>query len=331
MLHPRRRAAAPRLTRRVVALFALAGLWVGMPAAAKLCGDDVGGNDVPCACGDIVVSDVVLGDDPVSREVCPHDGLIVRAADARDGLLIDLHGRALRGSGQGAAVRVVAGGAGGARVVSSGGTARLEGFEDGVVGRGSNSVGLIEDLLIATSRRDGVRVTADDFVIRRVEVRDAGRDGFGLGGRGFQIDATRSVDSKRFGYFVMGDSGIIGRADAGNVALGSGHAGFNVMGAGHALTNCTAQGGGRVGLHLQAAQLTVRGCQAHANAGNGIEGVGNRWRLQDNLAADNRGDGIAVRGSRLADAGGNRGERNGNDEPGRPAVQCEIDGAACAL
>ena len=32
---------------------------------AKNCGDDVAGQDVPCACGDTVVSDVALNGDPV--------------------------------------------------------------------------------------------------------------------------------------------------------------------------------------------------------------------------------------------------------------------------
>ena len=49
-------------------------LWLApIGAHAKLCGDNVGGHDVPCACGDVVVSDLTLTDDPVARTVCPHD------------------------------------------------------------------------------------------------------------------------------------------------------------------------------------------------------------------------------------------------------------------
>ena len=41
-------------------------LFTVSPAQAKLCGDDVQGQDVPCACGDTLVSGVVLSDDPVT-------------------------------------------------------------------------------------------------------------------------------------------------------------------------------------------------------------------------------------------------------------------------
>ena len=33
-----------------------------VPAGAKNCGDDVDGVDVPCSCGDIVVSDLVMNE-----------------------------------------------------------------------------------------------------------------------------------------------------------------------------------------------------------------------------------------------------------------------------
>ncbi len=61
-------------------------------ATAKLCGNHVGGRRVPCACGDIVASDLVLTDDPVGNSVCPGDGLIVRAIGATHGVTVDLRG-----------------------------------------------------------------------------------------------------------------------------------------------------------------------------------------------------------------------------------------------
>ena len=88
-----------RLTR--IAQIACVALSLASPAtraAAKLCGDDVNGQDIPCACGDILASSVVLGDDPVTTEVCPRDGLLVRAQDERSAIRLDLHGHTLRGS-----------------------------------------------------------------------------------------------------------------------------------------------------------------------------------------------------------------------------------------
>ncbi|MGH7788011.1 MAG: right-handed parallel beta-helix repeat-containing protein [Candidatus Binatia bacterium] len=314
----------------------LAGLGLGLaaagnPAAAKLCGDSVDGQDVPCACGDVLVSNLQLTDDPVASEVCAEDGLIVRAPDARRGLVIDLRGATLRGSGRsgGSGIRVIAGGPGGARIVSSGGVATISGYDDGITARGSDTVALIEDLVVADSARDAVRITGRDFEIRRVEARRARRDGFGLGGSGFLITDTRAADCGRFGYFVMGDTGTIGRSGAGNLAERSGNSGFNIMGAGHTLAECAAREGRKDGVFLQAIGLDVRSCRAEANQGTGIAGMGSTWRLADNVALDNAGDGIAVRGTGLTDEGGNRGEKNRGGE--RPtAVQCAINGTACA-
>jgi hypothetical protein len=319
----RARGAAPALLVCI--------LWAS-PLAAKLCGDDVDGHDVPCACGDVVVSNVVLDGDPVvAGPACAHDGLVVRAPDLPHALVIDLHGHTLRGSGTGVGVRVVAGGPGGARVISSAGSATITGFQDGVVARGTDTVGLVEDIVVTQSGRDGLRISGPDFVIRRAEVRDAKRDGFALGGRNFQIAETQASDCGRFGYFVMGNSGQVGRAGAANVAERSGTAGFNVMGAGHALAECTARAGGKAGIHLQATQLDLRDCQATDNAGNGIEGLGNHWHLAGNEALRNGGDGIAVRGVELIDAGGNRGADNRGEDRQRGAVQCAISGTPCAL
>jgi len=42
------------------ALFTFLSLALPLTVNAKLCGDDVGGQDVPCACGDVVVSDLAM-------------------------------------------------------------------------------------------------------------------------------------------------------------------------------------------------------------------------------------------------------------------------------
>src|SRR5262249_29539035 len=125
---------------RVATVGAAVALLVAARASAKFCGDDVAGQDVPCACGDILVSSVVLTNDPVVTEVCPRDGLLVRAQDDRSALRIDLNGRALHGSGIGTGLRVLNGGPGGLRIVSSGGSATIEGFGDGITSRGGDNL-----------------------------------------------------------------------------------------------------------------------------------------------------------------------------------------------
>src|SRR3989442_3213738 len=154
---------------RVPLVLAVAVLLVAPQAGAKLCGDNVGGRDVPCACGDTVVSDVTLGDDPVVDAVCPADGLIVRAPSSPVGVTVDLRGKTLRGSGNGAGVWVVNGGVGGARIVSSGGPATIEGFRDGILGQGSDTVRLIDGVVTSHSVRDGIRVGGDNYEVRNSE------------------------------------------------------------------------------------------------------------------------------------------------------------------
>jgi hypothetical protein len=325
---------ADRSARRELGVLGLvfAGSLMAASVSAKLCGDDVEGADVPCACGDIVVSSVALDADPVVHgPPCAHDGLVVRAPESRRAVIVDLRGATLRGSGAGAGIRIVAGGPGGGRVISSGAPGTIAGFGDGIVARGSDTVALIEDVVVIDNRRDGLRISGPDFEIRRVDVRGAHRDGFALGGRGFRIAQTRAADCGRFGYSVMGHAGQIGRAGAGNVAERSGEAGFNIMGGGHALADCTAAFGRKSGVHLQALDLEVRGCRATDNGGDGIEGVGSQWRIAGNEAMRNAGDGIAVRGVGLLDEGGNRGADNRGAAGTREVVQCAISGTPCTL
>lgn len=321
------RARGIRLGLVCGALLALAA-----PVPAALCGDAVDGVDVPCACGDVVVSSTVLSAaDPVTQTRCAHDGLIIKAADGIGGLRLDLQGHTLRGSGAGVGLRVLSGGPGGTRIVSTGGVATLDGFDDGVVARGPDTLALLEDVTVRDSRRDGVRLTGSEFVVRRVTAERSGRDGFALAGRGFEVSATFARDSGRYGYFVMGDSGLIGGAGDGNVAERSGTAGFNLMGAGHTLADCVASAGMKDGVVLHATQLEIRDCVAAGNGADGIVGNGSRMRLAGNLARDNGGAGLAVRGGALTDAGGNRGTNNGTGAGEREAVQCEIGGTPCVL
>ena len=129
----------------------------------------------------------------------------------------------------------------------------------------------------------------------------------------------------------MGHGAEIGRGGGGNIAERSGDAGFNVMGGGHAITECTATFGRKSGVHLQVVDIDLRGCRASDNGGDGIEGVGNYWRIGSNEALRNAGDGIAVRGVGLVDEGGNSGSDNGAGTESREAVQCAISGRPCTL
>jgi hypothetical protein len=305
--------------------------WFRFPASAnaKFCGSDVGGQRVACACGDTVVSDLVLTDDPVGISVCPGDGLVVRSINATHGVTIDLRGKTLRGSGRGTGVWILYGGPGGARLISRGGPATVAGFRDGVVGHGLDSVILIDGIIAASSRRDGIRVEAVGYHIRTTEARDSGRHGFFLMGSGYRVTSTRSVNSLHFGYLIMGTGAVIGAPGAGNAARFSGAAGFNLTGAGHQLAECVAESGAKEGVRLNAMHSQVSGCIAQGNEGDGIVGANANLAMAGNRAMNNGDNGIVVWGRGLEDHGGNMGSGNGALHPERTAAECEIGGASC--
>jgi hypothetical protein len=299
-------------------------------ASAKLCGDDVGGQDVPCACGDTVVSDVRLDADPVASTVCPADALIVRAPDAADSLSIDLGGQTLRGSGAGVGLWVLHGGPGGARIVSTGGSATIQGFRDGVVAHGPPSIALLEHVIVRDSGRDGVRLfDVNGATVRNAEVFDSGRDGFTVGGKDYVMTSTRAVNSTRHGYHLMGGGARIGLMGAGNVAEGSGKRGFALMGMGHRLLECVATGSGLDGVRLAGAGYEIMDCQAWDNGRDGISGRGMGWTLTGNQANDNEQNGIVVLGSDMTDGGGNTGTGNQGLHQRSPVAQCEIANTPC--
>lgn len=317
-----KRRAVPTLVG--ILLFAAAG-----PAAAKFCGDAVEGKDVPCSCGDIVVSSIKLGDDPVAATSCEGDGLVVRASEAPAGITIDLNGRTLRGGKRGAGLWILDGGPGGATVTSSSGRASIEGFRDGISGRGNRSVRLVENVDVREPHRDGVTLGGGDYEVRSVTVADAGRDGFSLDGHDYRCNATQAQRSRRFGYFVNGQNAVVGRAQGGNTAEDSGNDGFHVMGNNLRLNVCTASGGKKDGITLRGAGHELTGCVARSNGYSGIVGDGGGLAFYNNKADDNGRNGLAITGMRLVDGGGNEGSGNRGDGLARPAVQCEIGGVPC--
>jgi hypothetical protein len=276
-----------------------------------------------------VASDLVLGDDPITARVCEGNGLVVRRPDPELGLTIDLNGKTLRGSETGTGLWIVNGGGRGARVISSGSRATIDGFSDGIVGRGPSTVVSIEGVIVRSTHRDGVKVADNAYTIRDVEVFDAARDGFSLGGGRFLIEDTQAVRSGRFGYFVMGREGRIGTAGHGNSADGNDNAGFTIQGTTHLVTDCVANNNRKEGVKLRGTTHRVAGCIATGNGKGGIVGTGTGVRVATNEARGNEGDGLFVRGVGCVDEGGNRGSANSGTGIESRDVQCEVCGSAC--
>jgi hypothetical protein len=315
-----------RFFRRVVIAVALS--LTAAEASARLCGDDVGGKDVPCSCGDVVVSDLVLTNDPVTVLRCRNEGLIVRAPIDNEGLQIDLNGKTLRGRGRGAGVWVMYGGRGGARVFSNGGAAVIDGYGDGIVGRTKGVIGLIDNVTVLNSKRDGIRVFSESTEIRACEARNSGRDGFSVRGTQWVIKSSRAVQSRRFGFNASGEIGSLGVRRGGLVAESSGRAGFNVSGTSHRIIDCIASSGGD-GVVATGLAHEINGCAVYDNKEFGIRGTAASSRLGNNSAERNGKAGIEFGGIRLQDLGGNIGFDNGDPHGTRAPTQCEIGGAPC--
>ena len=329
----RRSPRGRRCVVRAAVLSAFGALLLCVPSAslqAKLCGDDVEGRDIPCDCGDTVVSSVVLSDDPVAERECPSDGLIVRGAQPGGGLTVDLDGKKLRGSGTGAGIWIISGGESGARLLGGSGGATISGFRDGILASGVEPVAMIRDVIVRNCTRDGLRVGGTRYRIEDVESYSSGRDGFSLGGSDFTVVSSQAVSSGRFGYLITGRNGTVGRnEEALNRATLSGTTGFSLLGSGHRLVGCEALHNGRDGVALRGAQHHIISCRAEHNLGSGITGTGSAWLLRANSTRANRNDGLVVRGAALVDGGGNRGSENLGELSQRAAVQCEIGGAPC--
>lgn len=316
--------------RRMVPL-ALGILWVlgGTPAAAKPCGDDVAGKRVACACGDVVVSSLTLGDDPVVSTTCDGDGLVVRVPEAAEGVTIDLKGRTLRGGERGAGLWIIDGGPGGAKVVSSSGRGRIEGFRDGIVARGARAVALVENVDVRRPGRDGLRLHGGGYRVLSVTVEGAGRDGLALDGRDFVCRSSRAAGNGRFGFNVNGRNSVLGLPGAGNTAEENGRDGFHLMGSGHRLNVCEALRNRKEGVSMRGGGQEIVGCIARGNGTDGIAVEGGDIALFLNRAEGNARNGIKVSGVRLLDGGGNRGADNRGEGQQRPAIQCDIGGNPC--
>lgn len=258
--------------RRFPVIFALFLLALTGRAEAEACGDDVAGSDVPCRCGDTLAGSVLLGEqDPITRERCSGDGLIVFAADPEAPIVLDLGGRVLRGSAAGAAVRIVFGG-GGVTVTSSHGMAQIEGFRDGVDARPENALTRIENVSVEGCTRDGLRLTGAGTAIEMVDVRGVGRDGLSLRGSAWRLRDVRAIDNGRHGFQVFGQNGHFGVSDAGPIAAGNAADGFLLMGRGHEVVDCWAAANGGDGLHINGIGLQIEGCTSTGNRGRSFGG-----------------------------------------------------------
>jgi len=190
-------------------MLAVAVLLATVPTGARAanCGDDVGGERVACACGDVVVSDTRLQpSDPVVSAPCPGNGLLVQAQSGGRAIRLDLGGLTIRGMGHGVGIRVLDGGETGAVIVGGdrGQRGGVRGFRNGVRAYGRTSLDTLAGIDVDDNGREGVRLWGSNGRIADVGARGNGGTGLRVGGRSPVLDGVEAHDNGRDGVHVTG-------------------------------------------------------------------------------------------------------------------------------
>lgn len=253
------------------ALVAAAGL-IAAAAHAADCGDDVHGVRVPCRCGDTVVSDTVLrATDPISFSGrCRGDGLIVRASDFADTVVLDLAGLSIVGSETGTGIDVDRGGSEGALIVGGHGgqLGQIVAFNVGVRARDPAALRRLESIELKGNRREGLQLRTAGAMIVGVHALRNGSDGFRITGRGGRVLHSEAIEN--------GAAGI--RAYVYDL-----------------IVDARAVGNARHGIVIGGYRNDLRGSVARDNQGYGVLLAGQQHRTNDVVAEGNSTGGVGYR------------------------------------
>jgi len=302
--------------------------------AMQACGDDVDGHgtEVPCACGDLLVSSRTLrAADRITHERCPGTGLTVASASP---VTLAFDGRAIRGQGQGVGVLVARGS------LSLVGPGTIEGFGTGAFARGPTALRSAVGMRFRANRGTGLVVASDGYTIQGNVAENNGRDGFSLDGNAYALDGNQAAGNHRYGFYLLGMGAHVG-GGLGNEARGNARAGFWLYGMMHQVDGATTTGNGDYGFYAMLWNGWLANIRADHNASDGVRAMGMGIAIQDSRATDNVGLGVWVTGGMLEDGGGNSGADNVG-LMGQPALypmmlhetapallQCRIGTAPC--
>jgi len=296
------------------------------------CGDTSGpgDSDIPCACGDTVMTDTVLNaTDPVTTGVCPCNGLIVRS-----NVTLDLGGRTISGSRTCVGIDIGGGAAGANAVIRGGQIAR---FDTGVLQSGEGGDNTLHDLRVVensdrgvllnlagnvvenciVSRNGGIGIDLNigndppgGGVVQRCRVEDNRGDGIVAGARGVVVksnivrrNAGRGIDVGSSGNTVSlnrvedNDQGIVVFADGD-------------FGPTSVTRNVVLRNRGD-GVEIKGVGVLVDRNQSKYNLGEGFDITGTGHAVTLNIAVSNGEDGFTV------SATGSTFERNSANYNGR--------------
>ena len=206
----------------IVALF-ISVVFV-LPASAQTCG-----GAVKCSCGDTLLDDRTLTDDPILTAVCPGDGLIIGAS----GVTLDLKTKILNGSGNGAGVLVLAGVDDVTITGQAHNIGRIQGFGTGIrIAAGASHV-TVTGVQAYYNTGDGILVEGDHNTIISSPGRHNGNHGHAvINGHHNVIAGANNEYNGDNGFFVRGDfNELIGNLASENDKIRQGHGnGIEVIG-----------------------------------------------------------------------------------------------------
>jgi hypothetical protein len=262
---------------RYLLLVSFAAAASAMTAPSTAAAIDCGGG-TPCSCGDTVVESrtLVPGIDPVTTTPCPGSGLII----GEDGVVLNLGGAILRGSGVAIGIEIQANGT----TVENG---RVTNFRRGISGTDVGST-TISDVQILQNLGAGITLdgTGDSNSIDACIVRGNGGGGVSVAGNNNTVRICRIESNGGTGLTADGNDNDILR----NIVTRNVGDGIHINGAGAIADRNQAKynkGAGFVVEGLEGSHHTLTLNVANSNGTDGFTVTAHDSRFERNTASYN--------------------------------------------
>jgi parallel beta-helix repeat protein len=294
-------------------LIIVSAIFVGLafysPSQAANCG-----GSVPCACGDSVVANrtLVAGVDPIVGAACTGNGLVMNTA----GVVLDLNGNGLHGSGKGAGVLI--NGVNGVTIESG----LIFNFEMGISTGSSTTTGsTINEVKPDGNVIDGIFLQGDGNEVIAILAKRNGNNGVTVIGDGNTLQGHNDEYNGFDGIRVEGnDNELIGNLASENAKKGSGN-GITLIGHSNLLQRNRMTKLNINGIVITGNENELIENQVTKQSDDGIVVDGNNNVLTNNRVIENAGVGIVVQGT--GDAAASKGNTVRKNR-GKP--QCSIYG-----
>ncbi len=253
-----------RVTTRIQFVFTVAlALSISSSSSAKVCGDDIDGVRIACACGDVVASDSTLRPtDPVVLERCPGFGLILRADPLAESITLDLGGLALRGSDRLFGILVDRGGNEGATIVGGprGRVGYVTGFATGLSVPNPHALARVARVVARGNHSEGFLIRHRGAFVIDCAAEDNGGHGFQIMGRGGRFLNLRAERNGRNGITIRSPGATV-------VAVTQDNAENGVVSDGPRsdLNGVTARNNGRHGVVATRGRQLIDGTASYGN------------------------------------------------------------------